>query len=162
MIKAIFACDEQGGIGKDNTMPWPHNKADMQWFKNATSGHIVVMGSSTWNSEGMPKPLPRRTNYVFSSQDPSEFVGAETLCGDVVSFLKMIQDNNPGLHVWVIGGAKLLEQANDVIEEYYISRIPGVFDCDTSVDVDSIVSECESIHWDQQLDGTKFEIWKRK
>ena len=33
MIKAILACDEDWGIGKDGDMPWPHNPADLKWFK---------------------------------------------------------------------------------------------------------------------------------
>ena len=33
MIKAILACDENWGIGKEGGLPWPHNSADLRWFK---------------------------------------------------------------------------------------------------------------------------------
>ena len=45
MIKLVLAVDEAGGIGKDNTMPWPHCSADLKRFKALTTGHVVVMGS---------------------------------------------------------------------------------------------------------------------
>jgi hypothetical protein len=43
MIKLILAVDEAGGIGKDNSMPWPHCSTDLKRFKALTSGHVVVM-----------------------------------------------------------------------------------------------------------------------
>ena len=33
MIKAIMAVDDKGGISKDNSMPWPKNSNDLNWFK---------------------------------------------------------------------------------------------------------------------------------
>ena len=65
MIKAILACDEEWGIGKDGDLPWPHNSADLKWFKDNTVNGIVVMGKSTWDS--LPrKPLPKRKNIVVT------------------------------------------------------------------------------------------------
>ena len=43
MIKAILACDEDWGIGKAGDMPWPHNPADLKWFKQNTTGGVVVI-----------------------------------------------------------------------------------------------------------------------
>ena len=66
MIKAILACDENWGIGKDGGMPWPHNSADLKWFKEKTIGSVVVMGKSTWDS--LPfKPLKNRQNLIVTS-----------------------------------------------------------------------------------------------
>ena len=60
-------------IGRGNTIPW-HLPEDFRWFKELTTGGIVVMGRKTFAS--LPKPLPNRTNVVFSraprllSRDP--------------------------------------------------------------------------------------------
>ena len=43
MIKAIFAMDEGGGIGKDGTLPWPKNDKDLRWFKTNTTNTTVVL-----------------------------------------------------------------------------------------------------------------------
>ena len=48
MIKAILACDSDGGVSRGGTIPWPKNKKDLRWFKKNTTDNVVVMGSKTW------------------------------------------------------------------------------------------------------------------
>ena len=64
MIKAIMAADDEGGISKGSSMPWPKNSNDLKWFKKNTENQIVVMGSKTWEDPFMPcllytSPSPR-------------------------------------------------------------------------------------------------------
>jgi dihydrofolate reductase len=42
MIKAILACDEEWGIGKDGDLPWPKNSDDLRWFKECTKDQAIV------------------------------------------------------------------------------------------------------------------------
>ena len=49
-MKAILAADTDWGIGKDGTMPWPHNSDDLAWFKECTIDSTVIMGRKTWDS----------------------------------------------------------------------------------------------------------------
>ena len=66
MIKAIMAVDDNGGISRGSSMPWPKNSNDLKWFKKNTENQVVVMGRKTW--ESLPfKPLPGRRNIVLSS-----------------------------------------------------------------------------------------------
>ena len=68
MIRAILACDQDWGIGKDGDLPWPHNPDDLKWFKEQTTGSVVAMGKRTWDS--LPtKPLPNRNNVVVTSSE---------------------------------------------------------------------------------------------
>lgn len=139
MIKAILACDENGGIGLNGSMPWPHNKKDMQHFRDQTTGHVVVMGSSTWQSPGMPKPLIRRYNVVVT-RNQDEHPGAdEYICSDnlALSLEKLAQDKQ-GLITWIIGGANIIDQCWDIIDEVYLTRIPGNYNCDTSIDLSKL------------------------
>jgi len=69
VIRAILACDDNWGIGKNGTLPWPHNPADQKWFKECTINSTVVMGKTTWDDPDMPKPLPKRRNVVITSGD---------------------------------------------------------------------------------------------
>ena len=137
MIKLILAIDEAGGIGKDNTMPWPHCSADLKRFKALTTGHVIVMGSNTWNSKGMPKPLPNRVNYVLSNS-MKQAPGATIISGNVEEEITKIAINHLHNITWVIGGANIIEQCWDIIDEYYITRIPVNYDCDTQIDLNRL------------------------
>lgn len=137
MIKLVLAIDEAGGIGKDNTMPWPHYSADLKRFKALTTGHVVIMGSSTWNSEGMPNPLPNRFNYILSNS-MQEAPGATIVSGNAEEVVTKIALKHIHLMTWVIGGANLIEQCWDIIDEYYITRIPGNYNCDTKIDLNRL------------------------
>lgn len=59
----VFACSENGVIGKDNTIPWKIN-LDMKLFKKLTENNIVIMGRKTYESIG--KPLKNRINIVVT------------------------------------------------------------------------------------------------
>ena len=134
MIIALFAVDNNGGMGNNGTMPWPPVKEDLKWFKNTTEGHIVVMGKKSWLSPDMPKPLPKRHNVVFTN----EFIDNEDifqLKGDVCTGLVHMQENNPDMDVFVIGGANLLMQSKPVLDAAYITRVPGEYFCDTTLDM---------------------------
>ena len=76
MIKAILACDEEGGVSKKGTIPWPKNSKDLGWFKKNTTNNVVVMGSKTWVDPLMPWPLPNRVN-VLATTKKSNFPGAD-------------------------------------------------------------------------------------
>jgi dihydrofolate reductase len=62
-VKAVAAMSENRVIGRDGQIPW-HLPEDFKWFKELTTGGIVVMGRKTFAS--LPKPLPNRTNVVFT------------------------------------------------------------------------------------------------
>lgn len=134
MIRAILACDEHWGIGKDGDLPWPHNSADLKWFKECTDGDVVVMGRKTWDS--LPKrPLPNRENVVITS---SNTASDEYISGDIKSISKLLPQMNFTKNVWVIGGASIFEQLLSYIDEIWISRISGTYDCDTHLSEDKI------------------------
>jgi len=40
-------------IGRDGVIPW-HIPEELQWFKAATMGHILIMGRKTYESIGRP------------------------------------------------------------------------------------------------------------
>jgi dihydrofolate reductase len=140
MLIAIFAIDEENGMGLNGSMPWPVNKEDMFWFKSTTLNHVVVMGSNTWNSTGMPKPLPNRINIVATRQAPAKFP-VETINGDICQNLLTLQEMWPEKNIFVIGGGNLLLQAIPVIEKMYITRIKGKYNCDTKIEINSFLPQ---------------------
>ena len=71
MLSMIFACDEEGAIGKDGDLPW-RQSSDLQFFKRTTLDKTVVMGRKTWDSLG--RPLPKRRNIVMTRSGLSDDV----------------------------------------------------------------------------------------
>lgn len=160
MIKAILACDEAWGIGKDGDLPWPHNPNDLGWFKTTTMGGCVAMGKATWDS--LPKkPLPGRNNIVVTSSEndkkgPYHFLTFDQCESHLLSMSK-IQD------VWVIGGARLFNSLIHIIDELHLSRIEGVYDCDTFLPQDIIEDRfvLEEVQDDQDK-NLYIEVWGKK
>ena len=136
MIRAILACDDNWGIGKDGDLPWPNNPADLQWFKENTTGGVVAMGKATWDS--LPKkPLPNRNNIVVTSS-ADDYNGGSYHYVKFETAQKELVNMNRLQNVWIIGGAKLVEGLIDIIDEIWLSRIDGVYDCDTFLNKDLI------------------------
>lgn len=63
-MQAILHCDRKWGIGKRNDLMF-RLPQDMKFFRNTTSGKVVVMGSNTLLSFPGEKPLKNRTNIVL-------------------------------------------------------------------------------------------------
>jgi dihydrofolate reductase len=161
MIRAILACDDHGGVSKNGTLPWPHNSTDLKWFKDNTAGHVVVMGSTTWEDPHMPRPLPKRTNILVTTRK-EDYPGADGyISGDLNAEVQEIADATPGLITWVIGGPNIIEQTLGVIDEFYISRIPGEYACDTFLPLKKIESLFELTTVIHET-GVTFEIWEKR
>lgn len=136
MIRAILACDDNWGIGKDGDLPWPNNPADLQWFKENTTGGVVAMGKATWDS--LPKkPLPNRNNIVVTSSE-DDYNGGSYHYVKFETAQKELVNMNRLQNIWIIGGAKLVEGLIDIIDEIWLSRIDGAYDCDTFLNKDLI------------------------
>jgi dihydrofolate reductase len=160
MIKAILACDDTGGVSKNGTLPWPHNSTDLQWFKNNTAGHVVVMGSTTWKDPHMPRPLPKRKNILVTSC-PEDYAGADYyIKGDLTQCIKDVAQEHAGLITWIIGGPNIVEQTLDIIDEFYLSRIPGNYNCDTYLPLHKIEDKF-TLHWQEAHPNVMFQIWKK-
>ena len=154
MIRAILAGDENWGIGKNGSLPWPDNKADMKWFVQTTKGGVVVMGRTTFDDPHMPKPLPNRTNVVVTSKEAPK--------ADIVVDVKSVKDLLPTMeNVWVIGGAKLVKALIPVIDEFWLSRITGSYDCDTHLPKDDIMENYELVNTDTSIDTLSIEKWSK-
>jgi len=139
MINAIFAVDSRGGLGYNGALPWPHNAEDMAHFKSMTQGQVVVMGRKTFESVGMPKPLPGRTNYVVTNR-PINIAGVHTLNGDYVSKIVNLQKVYPDKEIFVIGGAEILVKTRPILDRIYLTYIKGFYKIDTSIHMGEFLS----------------------
>jgi len=126
MIRAILACDDDWGIGKGGGLPWPNNPADLKWFKETTLNGTIVMGRRTWDS--LPfKPLPGRRNIVVSDTMKQQN-DVEVIRSDIYrSRMNVLSYEDD---VWIIGGSNLIENSLTLIDEFWLSRIQGTYDCE--------------------------------
>lgn len=156
MIRAILACDDMWGIGKDGTLPWAHNYADLKWFKQNTEKNVVVMGRRTW--ESLPiKPLPNRRNIVVSDT-LKNLKDIEIVDRDIYkSRIMFISNTND---VWVIGGAQLIEDCLSLLDEIWLSRIPGKYSCDTFLPRSLIEIAFEKVS-SKEEDSVQVDKWRR-
>lgn len=168
-ISMIVAVADNNVIGMNNTLPWPHNSEDMKWFKANTSGKVVVMGSSTWDSLPV-KPLPGRTNVVLTGRKGID--GAHlALSGEPATVIEYLKSTYSELdEIVFIGGAKVYKDFFQYLDVIYLSRIRGTFDGDTFLDVDTLMSihnsdAAFSLTSSHHIDGeyaVDFEIWEKK
>lgn len=128
-IKYIWAQDKNGLIGDKGHLPWK-NSGDMSFFKNQTTGGIVVMGYKTWESLGC-KPLQNRINVVITHKN--EIPGYEYEDVYIAKSLEEIDNlsEETGRDIWVIGGASIFELFEYYCTEAVVSVIEGVYDGDT-------------------------------
>ena len=149
-VNAILACDLNFGIGIEGDLPWPKNKRDMQWFKDHTTGDVVIMGRTTWESIGS-KPLPGRINVVVTSKylEAPDF----TIHGEMKNIVDTVKSRYPEQNVWVIGGADIYEQAIPYCDKLYLTVINNRFQCDRYVESDIITKFPVVEHWkeDEEL-----------
>ena len=162
MIRAIMAVDEKGGISKDGSMPWPKNSSDLTWFKKNTLQSIVVMGRLTWADPFMPAPLKDRINILITKQDKNNYPGAdEYISDDILNKILNISKEYNNKDIFIIGGANILNQLFDLIEEFYLTRIYGNFNCDKKIDLNKVEKTMKMVNKIENDETCHFEIWKK-
>jgi len=121
-FKAIAAVSENGIIGSGNRIPW-HLPEDFKWFKQTTTGHILVMGRKTFESIG--RPLPNRETIVVSKAGFAH-PGVRTVASlDDIS-------TADGREIFICGGAQIYAQALPRCSDLYLTRVKRVVEGDTS------------------------------
>ena len=123
-MNLIVAVDRKYGIGKNNNL-LARVPADMKFFREKTTGKIIVMGSSTYMS--FPKrPLPDRENLVLTSK-PENY--PEVKCFESIAELfAYIKDKSAD--VFVCGGSTVYLQLLPYCEKAYVTHIDEEFDAD--------------------------------
>jgi len=113
VLKIIVAMANDRVIGQDNSMPW-HIPEDLAHFRQTTMGHSVIMGKNTYLSIG--KALDGRTNIVLS-RDPEFRPPDSVVYHDIAAAIEDYPE------AFIIGGAKVFEQALPYAGQLYITHI---------------------------------------
>ncbi len=123
-------------------------------------GRVQHSRAETWTDPLMPWPLQNRINVLATSRE-AELPGADKyVCGELNVELKKLEEEYPNKTIWVIGGPNTIEQTIDSIEEFYLSRIPGKYDCDGFLSLKNIKRLFKK-SWSQKHEKVEFQIWKK-
>lgn len=126
VFKGILAVDKDGGMGKDNDLPW-HFPEDLKQFKRKTFNSPMIMGRKTF--ESFEKPLPGRLHMVLTRDKSYTYDHPDVkVFYDIRSLLAFA--NGFGGDIWVIGGPEIFRLFHDYIQEYHITFIEDIFVCD--------------------------------
>jgi dihydrofolate reductase len=113
-LKAIAAMSLNRVIGAGNQIPW-HLPEDFKWFKQMTTGHVVVMGRKTFESIG--QPLPGRETMVLSRLQFSH-PGVKTIRNlDELSALAGARE------IFICGGAQVYAQTLPLCSDLYLTLV---------------------------------------
>ncbi len=164
MINAIVAVSENNVIGRNGDMPW-HLRDDLKSFKSKTSGHPVIMGSSTFRSIG--RPLPNRSNIVLS-RDPYLQLAGATVVHDATDGLACAAKAEGSDEVFVIGGGAIYQLYWSKLERIYCSKVHAEIK-----DGDTFFPEINPSEWklisEQEVEKSEhnnyaftFQEWLRK
>jgi len=113
-LKAIAAMSLNRVIGAGNKIPW-HLPEDFKWFKEMTTGHVIVMGRKTFESIG--KPLPNRETVVLS-RSQFDLAGART-----IHSLDELSSLAGSRQVFICGGAEVYAQALRMCSDLYLTLV---------------------------------------
>ena len=117
-MNVIVVVDEHWGIGKDNDLLF-HLPKDMAFFKQTTTGKVVVMGANTFRS--FPHgALPNRVNIVL---DDSGATYPNTITVSNVDQLDQLLRKYDTEEIFVIGGASFYALMLNRCATAYVTKV---------------------------------------
>lgn len=126
MLSIVVAKARNNIIGKENKLIW-NLPADLEHFKELTTGHVIIMGRKTFESLG--KILPNRKHIVFS-QNPDFKIKDENV--QVVHSMLEIQEYIENeKENFVIGGAMIYNLLMPYVTKMYVTEVNEEFEGDS-------------------------------
>lgn len=120
-LKAIVAVgDGNRVIGKGGNIPWDFPD-EYEHYKRTTSGHWVVMGRVTWDSD--PDAGNRKVFVLSRTMEPQDGV-------TVIRSIDELPVPDDGKIMWVCGGPDIYERLLPHCSEIYLTHIHGHWEGD--------------------------------
>lgn len=127
-MNLIVNVDKNWAIGNDNKL-LVSIPADMRFFKEQTTGNVIILGRKTLETFPGGKPLKNRVNVVISKKRDLEIPGA-VVVHSVEEALEAVKDY-PTERVYVAGGASIYEQMLSHCDVAYVTRTDYAYKADT-------------------------------
>ena len=126
-MNLIAAVDKNWAIGYQNKL-LTSIPEDMKFFRQTTTGKVVVMGRKTLESFPGKKPLKNRTNIVLTKNPSYQAEGAIVVHNEdeLREELKKYDSED----IFVIGGESIYRQLLDECDKAYITKIEYAYTAD--------------------------------
>lgn len=162
-MNLIVAVDENWGIGRNNDL-LASVPGDMKYFKEHTIDKVVVMGRKTLESMPKKRGLPKRLNYVLTTQENFEAERCIVVHSEEELFEEISQ--YPPEDVWLIGGASMYNRYYKCCDKLYITKMYADLNADTFIvnideDPDFELAWESELHEDNGIQY-RFCVYKRK
>ena len=121
-VNLVVAVAQNGAIGRDNQLIW-HLRDDMKFFKELTTGHIILTGRK--NYESIPekfRPLPNRLNCIMTRNQNYQAPNCE-LFTELSAWIEAFKNDERDL--FIIGGGEIYRQSleQDVVDVMFITHV---------------------------------------
>ncbi len=127
-MNLIVAVDKNWAIGLGNKL-LVSIPADMKFFRQTTTGKVVVMGRKTLESFPGGQPLKNRTNIVIT-RDPNYKVKDGIVVSNIEEALEELK-NYREEDIFVIGGESIYRQMLPYCKTAFVTKIDHSYDADT-------------------------------
>ena len=126
-MNLIAAVDQNWAIGNKNEL-LVIIPADQKFFRETTTGKVVVMGRKTLESFPNGLPLKNRTNIVLTHDHTYKVLGAVVVhdMDELHEELKKYDSQD----IYVIGGETIYRQLLDECDVAHITKIDYAYDAD--------------------------------
>lgn len=163
-MKLIVCVDANWGIGYKNEL-LVRIPSDQKFFRETTTGKVVVMGRKTLESFPGGKPLKNRVNIVLSSSDKTAKVEDEIYVKTIDDCLELLKPYNEE-DIYIIGGASIYKQFLPYCDTAYVTKVDREFSADAffpNLDKDNEWEIVEESDEQTYFDNTfAFLTYKRK
>lgn len=127
-MNLIVNADKNWAIGKDNRL-LVSIPQDMKFFRETTTGKVVVMGRKTLESFPGGQPLKKRTNIVLTT-DPNYQAGEAVIVHSMEELMEELK-KYPREDIFVIGGECIYRSLLPWCRTAYVTRTDHAYDADT-------------------------------
>lgn len=119
-MNLIVAVDNNWGIGYKGEL-LTYLPGDLPYFKEKTTGKVVIMGRKTLESLPGGKPLKGRTNIIMTRDKDFTCEGAKVCHSkeEVLEYVKNYSDED----IFIIGGAMIYNLFMNDCNKAYITKI---------------------------------------
>lgn len=126
-MNLIVAVDENWGIGNKNEL-LVRIPADMKFFRQETTGKVVVLGRKTLETFPQGLPLKNRTNIILSS-NPSYQVKDAVVVHSVEELLEELKKYDEE-DIYIIGGESVYKQMLPYCKVAHVTKIDHAYEAD--------------------------------